>query len=161
MDETSRFGDVAQRLARNPLGIIALFIVLVYGLAAQVTIFASSISARERLPLVYFLVGFPVLVLGVFAWLVGKHSNKLFSPQDFQNEEKLRQAAVGNRFIDRCVSQGGSTSRGDRGRTGADRARIGGAGSLGKAIPGRPDSVGRRSSREQRARKTCLRGPWA
>ncbi|HEV2783317.1 MAG TPA: response regulator [Actinophytocola sp.] len=86
-DETGRFGDTAQRLARNPLGIIALFIVLVYGLAALVTAFSGSLSSAERLPLIYFLVVFPILVLGVFAWLVSRHSNKLFSPRDFQNEE--------------------------------------------------------------------------
>lgn len=86
-DETRNFGDVAQRLARNPLGIIALFIVLVYGIAALVTSFSGSIPPDERIPLVYFLVFFPVLVLGVFAWLVSRHSGKLFSPKDFQNEE--------------------------------------------------------------------------
>jgi CheY-like chemotaxis protein len=87
VNDTGKFGDAAQRLARNPLGIIALFIVLVYGLAALVTTFSGSMSPAERLPLVYFLVIFPVLVLGVFAWLVGRHSNKLFSPQDFKDEE--------------------------------------------------------------------------
>lgn len=87
MADTGKFGDTAQRLARNPLGIIALFIVLVYGLAALVTAFSGSMSASERLPLIYFLIIFPVLVLGVFAWLVSRHSNKLFSPRDFQNEE--------------------------------------------------------------------------
>lgn len=87
MSEFSRFGESAHRLARNPLGIIALFLVLVYGVAALVTTFGGSMSPAERLPLVYFLVVFPVLVLFVFAWLVGRHSNKLFSPQDFKNEE--------------------------------------------------------------------------
>ena len=32
----SEFGKIAQNLARNPLGIIALFIVLVYGIAGLV-----------------------------------------------------------------------------------------------------------------------------
>lgn len=80
------FGDIAQKLARNPLGIIALFIVLVYGLAALVTGFGGSLSEAERLPLIYFLVAFPVLVLLVFAWLVSRHSAKLFSPGDFRDE---------------------------------------------------------------------------
>jgi hypothetical protein len=60
------FGNIAKGLSRNPLGIIALFIVLVYGFAALVTTFNSSFTHAERLPLVYFLVIFPVLVLGVF-----------------------------------------------------------------------------------------------
>jgi CheY-like chemotaxis protein len=86
-DETRAFGDMAQKLARNPLAIIALFIVLVYGFAALVTTFSGALATEERLPLIYFLVLFPVLVLGVFAWLVSRHSNKLFAPSDFRNEE--------------------------------------------------------------------------
>jgi CheY-like chemotaxis protein len=86
-DQVRDFGDVAQKLAKNPLGIIALFIVLVYGVAALVTGFGSSLSNTERVPLVYFLVLFPVLVLFVFGWLVSKHANKLFGPGDFRNEE--------------------------------------------------------------------------
>ena len=86
-DQIKNFGDVAKGLARNPLGIIALFIVLVYGFASLVTAFANSFTATERLPLIYFLVSFPVLVLGVFAWPVSKHSGKLFAPSDFKNEE--------------------------------------------------------------------------
>src|SRR5262245_43542668 len=91
------FSGSARDLARNPLGIIALFILLVYGFASIVTTFASSLSSMERLPLIYFLVIFPVLVLGVFAWLVSRHSNKLFAPSDFKNEEnyvKMQLAAV-------------------------------------------------------------------
>lgn len=89
--------DTAKSLARNPLGIIALFIVLVYGFASMVTAFASSFTAMERLPLIYFMIFFPVIVLGVFAWLVSHHSNKLFAPSDFKNEEnyvKMQVTAV-------------------------------------------------------------------
>jgi CheY-like chemotaxis protein len=86
-DDTKSFGETAKSLARNPLGIIALFIVLVYGFASLVTAFAGSFTSAERLPLIYFLIAFPVLVLGVFAWLVSKHSSKLFAPSDFKDEE--------------------------------------------------------------------------
>jgi CheY-like chemotaxis protein len=85
-DPVRQFGDMAKSLAGNPLGIIALFIVLVYGFAALVTS-TTSFSGNERIPLIYFLVFFPVLVLGVFAWLVSRHSNKLFAPSDFRDEE--------------------------------------------------------------------------
>jgi CheY-like chemotaxis protein len=81
------FGNAAKSLARNPLGIIALFLVLVYGFASLVTGFAGSFSASERLPLIYFLTGFPVLVLGVFSWLVSMHHEKLYGPGDFKNED--------------------------------------------------------------------------
>ncbi len=78
----------AQKLARNPLGIIALFIVLVYAIAGLVFgISGSNLSESERYPLILFLVLFPVLVLGVFAWLVKDHHTKLYAPGDFSTEE--------------------------------------------------------------------------
>jgi CheY-like chemotaxis protein len=86
-DPIRGFGDTAKSLAKNPLGIIALFIVMVYGFAALVTASVASFTQGERLPLVYFLVIFPVLVLGVFGWLVSCHSGKLFAPSDFRNED--------------------------------------------------------------------------
>lgn len=91
------FGNTAKSLARNPLGIIALFIVLVYGFAAIVTGFGGSLSVQERLPLIYFMIIFPVLVLAVFTWLVSNHSGKLFAPSDFKDESnyvKMQMSAV-------------------------------------------------------------------
>ncbi len=72
MDQTplGEFGSSAKSLSRNPLGIIALFIVLVYGLASLVIITGGSLSASERLPIIYFLIVFPFVVLGVFTYLV-------------------------------------------------------------------------------------------
>ena len=81
------FGDTAKGLVKNPLGIIALFIVLVYGFAALVTAFSASLSESERLPLIWFLVLFPVLVLAVFSWLVSRHGAKLYGPSDYKDEE--------------------------------------------------------------------------
>jgi CheY-like chemotaxis protein len=86
-DSVKSFGETARGLAKNPLGIIALFIVLVYGFAALVTAFSGSFTPSERLPLIWFLVIFPVLVLIVFTALVIWHSNKLFAPSDFRNED--------------------------------------------------------------------------
>lgn len=51
------------------------------------TVVGGDLRAEERLPLIWFLVVFPVLVLGVFGWLVSRHSGKLYSPRDFRNEE--------------------------------------------------------------------------
>jgi CheY-like chemotaxis protein len=94
-DQTKSFGETAKSLARNPLGIIALFIVMVYGFAALVTAFAGSFTAGERLPLIYFLVFFPILVLCVFAWLVSNHSGKLFAPSDYRNEDNYVKMQMG------------------------------------------------------------------
>jgi CheY-like chemotaxis protein len=83
----NEFGKTAKSLSRNPLGIIALFIVLIYGVAGLVTAFSTSLTAPEKVPLLWFLVIFPVIVLVDFTWLVCNHSNKLYSPSDFRNEE--------------------------------------------------------------------------
>ena len=84
---------------------------LVYGFASLVTAFAGSFTAAERLPLIYFLIIFPVLVLIVFAWLVSKHSGKLFAPSDFRDEEnyvKMHMAVVAS--LGAATAKGGSTT---------------------------------------------------
>lgn len=82
------FGHTAQRLARNPLGIIALFIVLVYGIAGLVLgVSSGNLEPSERQPLVWFLVIFPVVVLAVFYRLVTVHHVKLYAPHDFPDAE--------------------------------------------------------------------------
>jgi Na+(H+)/acetate symporter ActP len=50
-DQIKSFGDVAKGLARNPLGIIALFIVLVYGFASLVTALSRFSSTPAQTPL--------------------------------------------------------------------------------------------------------------
>jgi CheY-like chemotaxis protein len=92
-DQTKVFGDTAKSLARNPLGIIALFIVLVYGFAALVTA-STSFTPSERIPLIYFMVFFPVVVLAVFTWLVIQHWPKLFAPVDYGQGSVEVQLAV-------------------------------------------------------------------
>lgn len=85
------FIAAAKQSSRNPLGIIALFIVLVYGIAGIVAS-TASLEKSEALPLVYFLVLFPVLVLGVFTWLVVSHSQRLYAPSDFRDDASYLQA---------------------------------------------------------------------
>jgi tetratricopeptide (TPR) repeat protein len=80
------FGATAIQLARNPLSIIALFVALTEAIASATLILPSSLTHDERLPLIYFVVSFPLVVFCVFAWLVARHSGKLFAPGDYQNE---------------------------------------------------------------------------
>lgn len=87
MSDIGKFGGIAANLSRGPLGIIALFIVLVYGFAALVTGFTGSFSTSERLPLIWFMALFPVLVLCLFVWLVSKHHEKLYPPSDFRDDK--------------------------------------------------------------------------
>lgn len=74
--------------ARNPLGIIALFISLIYGMSALLlgTSVGDLQKDNEDL-LVYFVVVFPVMVLIVFGWLVSRHHKKLYGPGDFQSDQ--------------------------------------------------------------------------
>ncbi|SNS39809.1 MULTISPECIES: response regulator [unclassified Azospirillum] len=78
--------NAATTLSRNPLGIIALFIVLVYSIATLFAATSSGLTTSEKVPLIYFIIIYPVLVLTIFTWLVIKHPVKLFAPTDFKNE---------------------------------------------------------------------------
>lgn len=87
------YTNTSKSLSRNPLGIIALFIVLVYGIAALVFgLSGAQLSEPQKWPLIWFLVLFPVLVLLLFGWLVSSHHTKLYSPNDFPNEDGFFQA---------------------------------------------------------------------
>ncbi|CAD5253298.1 MULTISPECIES: hypothetical protein [Halomonadaceae] len=87
------FGKTAEKLSGNPLGIIALFIVLLYGIAGLVlSTSANFLVTEERMPLIWFLVIFPFLVLLVFAWLVSHHHTKLYAPKDFVSDEAFLRA---------------------------------------------------------------------
>ena len=85
-DAIGSFGKIAAILSRGPLGIIALFIVLVYGLASLLITSGGDFAPAERLLLVCFLVFFPILLLAVFAWLVSNHPGKLFNPNQFEEK---------------------------------------------------------------------------
>lgn len=82
----SEFGNSAKSLSKNPLGIIGLFLVLVYGVAALVCA-SVNLEVLDRRLLIFFLIIFPVLVLIVFYKLVTKHNNKLYAPTDYKNED--------------------------------------------------------------------------
>lgn len=89
MSELSTFSGAAKGLARNPLGIIALFIVLIYGFAALTLGINARLEASDRTPLVWFLVLFPVAVLVLFGWLVSSHHEKLYAPGDYRSDESF------------------------------------------------------------------------
>jgi len=50
-------------------------------------IIGSNMALPERMPLIYFLIVFPFVVLGVFTYLVAFRAGQLFAPGDFRNEE--------------------------------------------------------------------------
>ena len=103
--ELKTFISGAQKLSRNPLGIIALFLVLVYGIAGFVTGTMASDQIETLRILVWFLVLFPVLVLSAFTYLVACHHQNLYAPSDFTDEANFMRAfeqglARSERFIE-------------------------------------------------------------
>jgi hypothetical protein len=80
----------AKEFARNPLGIIALFISLIYGFVSLLlNSSAEKLTENERWPLIVFIVVFPVLVLGAFYRLVTNHHGKLYAPADFKDDKSF------------------------------------------------------------------------
>ncbi|MUK39765.1 hypothetical protein GNP82_19725 [Aliivibrio fischeri] len=80
----------AKDFARNPLGIIALFISLIYGFASLLlNSSADKLTENERWPLIAFIVIFPVLVLITFYRLVTNHHGKLYAPGDFKDDKSF------------------------------------------------------------------------
>lgn len=86
-----KFIENAKGLTRNPLGIIALFISLIYGFACLVlsTSITNLKDQHERLPLIWFIISFPIVILIAFIFLVTKHHQKLYSPSDYGNDESF------------------------------------------------------------------------
>lgn len=80
-----KFGDTASRLSKNPLGILALLIVLVYAIAGLVAS-STNFSGSDLTILVWFLVLFPLVVLASLVFLVCNHHDKLYAPSDFTDE---------------------------------------------------------------------------
>jgi hypothetical protein len=73
---------------KNPLGIIAIFISLIYGISGLLFSQAvKDLSPQNQTIMVWFIVLFPVAVLTVFAWLVVRHHYKLYAPGDYRSDD--------------------------------------------------------------------------
>ncbi len=81
------FGRNAAALGGRPIGIIALFILLVYGAFSAALVAGTNLTETHIYLIIAFMMFFSCLVLYVFYQLVTKHSGKLFSPKDFNNEQ--------------------------------------------------------------------------
>jgi hypothetical protein len=102
---TAHFDRTAVKLSQGPLGIIALFIVLIHGFASLILGLAADIGESNRSILVWFLVLFPVGVFTVFAWLVRNHHVNLYPPQAFRDEEHFYNLAYGRASFDEPSSR--------------------------------------------------------
>jgi hypothetical protein len=81
--------DKLQNNVRNPLGVIAMFVSFAY--VSMVVSFTLGIDklhgTLERLPIIYFLILFPIIILSVFCWLIIGHTWKLYSPAEYSDAE--------------------------------------------------------------------------
>lgn len=86
--ETILNKDNLRYFLRNPLGIIALFVTICYLIAGLVfTIGLDKLNgATERLPFIWFIIIFPVIIFIVFVLLVCFNHEKLYGPADFKDE---------------------------------------------------------------------------
>lgn len=77
-------------LTKNPLGIVGLFVCLVYGLACAVFLAnGRNFNCGENWILVSFVAIFPCVILFVFYRLVTLHHKKLYAPSDYKNEQNF------------------------------------------------------------------------
>lgn len=83
------FGNIAKDLSKNPLGIIALFLFLTYAFASLIVGCSDKLSMYERIPLIWFLVLFPLVVLVIFYLLVSRHHTKLYAPSDYRDDSSF------------------------------------------------------------------------
>ena len=84
---------------RNPLGLFALFVTAMYAVTAIV--FKEGLyllcGAWERRPIIWFLILFPVAILGVFVFLVVKHHEKLYGPRDYRSDDAFQRITMSKR----------------------------------------------------------------
>lgn len=80
------FKEISPTFTKSPLGIIALFIVLVYAIAGLTASF-GQFSTDQLWLVLAFMVLFPCLVLWVFYKLVTEHSKKIYGPGDFASDD--------------------------------------------------------------------------
>lgn len=84
--------QIWESLSRNPLGIIGLFIFLIYAISGWVlTELIINLSYRLQTLFVLFIISYPVVLLFVFYILVTRHPEKLYAPQDFRTDEAFSQ----------------------------------------------------------------------
>lgn len=86
---TKNLLQTARSYTSNPLGIIALFIVLVYGMAALVITQSDTLRQGDITALVCFLIAFPVIVFAGFLWMVTEHHFKLYAPKDYNDDDSF------------------------------------------------------------------------
>ena len=123
MDGIGGFMGNAKGFVRNPLGIVALFVSLIYGMACLVvTKGLEVLTLNERLVLIAFIVAFPLILLVVFFILVVCFPGHLYGPSDFKDEKWWVQVIFGDELRNKREKDAEEVHR------------------SGEDVPSRPDS---------------------
>ena len=69
---------------KNPLSIIAIFCTITEGLCLYAL---PKLTENNQNIFIWFVIGFPVLLLGLFFFTLIKHHTKLYSPSDFETKD--------------------------------------------------------------------------
>ena len=92
-DESKSIGRTAEKLSRNPLGIIALFIVLSEAFAALIIGLSRDLqNGQQWAHITLFVILFPVMVFIIDTNLIIKHHRKLYAPTDYRSDESFLQS---------------------------------------------------------------------
>jgi hypothetical protein len=80
-----------QNNVRNPLGVIAMFVSFAYvSMVASFTIGIDKLNgASERLPIIWFLILFPLIIFIAFISLIILCNEKLFGPLDYRDDSSF------------------------------------------------------------------------
>lgn len=81
-------GGTIQALSQGPLGIISMFILLVYGISSLVASI-TTLSLEQKTLMIWFIILFPVFVFSAFIYLIIFHSEKLYPPSQYKDEKNF------------------------------------------------------------------------
>lgn len=73
-------------LSRNPLGLLALCLVIGEAIAGMFLLRPGALLGVERVLLCSFVVAYPLCVVAAIYRLVSRHHTKLYAPADFRDE---------------------------------------------------------------------------
>jgi hypothetical protein len=91
---------------RNPLGVIGLFVTLVYGFACLLYgVSGDALPAEAQWCMVIFVVSFPVLLLLAFLFLVTRHHEKLYAPLDYGDPRLFLRTLSGEERREKLASE--------------------------------------------------------
>lgn len=81
-------------LANSPLGIISIFASLAESFGLYTI---SQLTPDDQSVFIWFLMGFPTLLVILFFWTLNNNSASLYAPSDYRNEGNYLKALDKNR----------------------------------------------------------------